>query len=276
MSEQDTYLQYLRDIADHSQITPEKQAELFQIIWNSDDEDKVAAAKSEIVNGNLSLVVDCALKNMKYVYASEGKLSLIDLIAEGNTGLMKAVDYFGSDKAKFSTYAYTVMKQHIKRAFLSSKFVHIPEYHFKYWYKFREIKEKNKNISDEDAAKEMNISVKLLKSIIRGMDSGVVSLEDLVNDQVSDDGGTSGVVDRHELGEYLAKKMKQLKPVEQEVLRAVFFDGESILSVAKKHNVPRAKMDHNYNVALRQLRYWIRVDLGIELDNQRIIDNFLS
>jgi len=278
----DSYLQYLRDIAEHSQITPKRLTELFDTVWNSDDKLEVERAKSEVVSGNLGLVVDCALKNMKYVYAAKGKLSLLDLIGEGNAGLIKAVDYYDKNKskdgAKFSTYAYTVIKQSIKRAFLRSKFVHIPEYHFKYWYKFRDLKEKyGDGLSNEAAAKEMNISIKLLRSIVKGMESGVMSIEDLVEDQViEDDGGISGFIDRHELGEYLASKMEQLKPIEQEVITDVFFNGETILSVAQRHNVPRAKMDYHYNVALRQLRHWIRVDLGIDLDDQKIIDNFLE
>lgn len=97
---------YLRDIDSFGLITPEEEVKLARKIAQGDDD-----AREMMTKANLRLVVKIA-----HDYDRFG-LPLIDLINEGNTGLMKAVGKFDPNKgAKFSTYAAWWIKQAIKRA----------------------------------------------------------------------------------------------------------------------------------------------------------------
>lgn len=97
---------YLKEINKYPLLTPEKEKELF-LGFKSGDE----TAKSKIINSNLKLVVSIAKK-----YVNRG-LPFLDLIQEGNLGLIKAVDKFDVSMGyKFSTYASWWIRQAITRA----------------------------------------------------------------------------------------------------------------------------------------------------------------
>jgi len=97
---------YLREIGKTDLLTPEQEVELAERIKKGDPE-----ARSHMIRANLRLVVKIAQD-----YANYG-LPLLDLISEGNIGLMKAVERFDPNKGgKLSTYAAWWIKQSIKRA----------------------------------------------------------------------------------------------------------------------------------------------------------------
>lgn len=97
---------YLREIGKIPLLTPEEEAELAQRIVKGDKK-----AKDKMVEANMRLVVSIAKR-----YGGRG-LDFLDLIQEGNTGLLRAVDKFDPDKGfKFSTYATWWVRQAITRA----------------------------------------------------------------------------------------------------------------------------------------------------------------
>nr|WP_256200048.1 sigma-70 family RNA polymerase sigma factor [Verrucomicrobium spinosum] len=97
---------YLREIGKTDLLTPQQEVELAERIKKGDPE-----ARSHMIRANLRLVVKIAQD-----YANYG-LPLLDLISEGNIGLMKAVERFDPNKGgKLSTYAAWWIKQSIKRA----------------------------------------------------------------------------------------------------------------------------------------------------------------
>ena len=97
---------YLREIGKTALLTPQQEIELADRIKKGDKE-----ARSHMIQANLRLVVKIAQD-----YANYG-LPLLDLISEGNIGLMKAVERFDPNKGgKLSTYAAWWIKQSIKRA----------------------------------------------------------------------------------------------------------------------------------------------------------------
>ena len=97
---------YLNDIGKFPRITPDEEIELAEKIQKGDE-----AAKERMIRANLRLVVKIAQD-----YSHFG-LPILDLIAEGNLGLMKAVERFDTTKgSKLSTYASWWIKQYIKRA----------------------------------------------------------------------------------------------------------------------------------------------------------------
>ena len=102
---------YLKEIGRVPLLTPERERELAEIMTNCTDEDKRQMAKNELVESNLRLVVSIAKR-----YVGKG-MFFLDLIQEGNLGLMKAVDKFDYSKGyKFSTYATWWIRQAITRA----------------------------------------------------------------------------------------------------------------------------------------------------------------
>src|SRR6187399_3557997 len=108
---------YLREIGQIPLLTPEQEIELAAKIKRGDSE-----ARALMIRSNLRLVVKIAQD-----YANYG-LPLLDLISEGNIGLMKAVERFDPNKGgKLSTYAAWWIKQSIKRALANqSKTIRLP------------------------------------------------------------------------------------------------------------------------------------------------------
>ena len=102
---------YLKEIGRVPLLTADRERELAEIMTTCEDEDVKKAAKDELVNANLRLVVSIAKR-----YVGKG-MFFLDLIQEGNLGLMKAVDKFDYSKGfKFSTYATWWVRQAITRA----------------------------------------------------------------------------------------------------------------------------------------------------------------
>ena len=110
---------YLREISQTDLLTPEQEVQLAKRIKKGDEE-----ARSLMIRANLRLVVKIA-----HDYARYG-LPLLDLISEGNIGLMKAVERFDPKKGgKLSTYAAWWIKQAIKRALANqSKTIRLPSH----------------------------------------------------------------------------------------------------------------------------------------------------
>ena len=113
----DALKSYLRDIYDIPLITVDEEIILAHKIKKGDD-----AAREKLIKSNLRLVIKIACEYTNY------GLPLIDLIAEGNIGVMKAADRFNpAHKCKFSTYAAWWIKQAIKRALANqSKTIRLP------------------------------------------------------------------------------------------------------------------------------------------------------
>lgn len=146
---------YLREIADYPQLTIKEEKVLAQKIEDGDLE-----AKSKLIRANLKLVVTIA---RKAIHVSA--LPMIDLIQEGNLGLMIAADKFNYRLGyKFSTYAGWWIKQAMFKAISEqSHCMKIPVYIQETLSKFSKIKyqmeqSSNSQVKTEDVAKKMNIS----------------------------------------------------------------------------------------------------------------------
>jgi RNA polymerase primary sigma factor len=112
----DVFHLYLREIGQVKLLSHEEEIELASRIQRGDEQ-----AREQMINGNLRLVVKIARD-----YEGLG-LPLLDLISEGNIGLIKGVERFHPKKAKFSTYAAWWIKQSIKRALANqTKTIRLP------------------------------------------------------------------------------------------------------------------------------------------------------
>ncbi len=192
---------YLAQISKTSLLTAEREADLCrQVIRHNDQQ-----ARSLMVMANMRLVVKIAK------WYTERGLSLGDLIAEGNIGLIHAVERFNPDlNTRFSTYAAWWIKRAILDA-LANRFIHIPRYMRKNmvdWKRaYRELEESlGREPQMQEMALHMSIplkTVRLIGKAIRASTAVECSVSDnsevQMHEMVSDDSTVSGpasVIDR--------------------------------------------------------------------------------
>ena len=255
---------YLKEIGRISLLTPEEEMELSIRVANGDEE-----AKNKLAESNLRLVVSIAKR-----YVGRGLLFL-DLIQEGNIGLMKAVDKFDYDKGyKFSTYATWWIRQAITRALADqARTIRVPVHMVETINKMARIQrqltlELNREPSEEELAKKMGISVEKVREVIK-ISQDPVSLETPIGEE--DDSHLGDFVqdistmtpEEYATNEILKEEIKAvletLQEREQEVLELRFglIDGTShtLEEVGKRFNVTRERIRQNEAKALRKLRH---------------------
>ena len=150
---------YLKEIGRISLLTPDEELALSERINNNDED-----AKRILAESNLRLVVSIAKR-----YVGRGLLFL-DLIQEGNIGLMKAVDKFDSNRGyKFSTYATWWIRQAITRALADqARTIRVPVHMVETINKMVRVQrqltlELNREPSEEEIAKKMLVLIKFVK-----------------------------------------------------------------------------------------------------------------
>ena len=171
---------YFKDINRISLLTADQEKELARKIRSGD-----AEAREQMIKANLRLVVSIA-KN----YVDRG-LSLMDLIEEGNLGLLKAVERFDPDaECRFSTYATWWIKQSIKRALIDTvKTVRIPSYMVEILSKWKSMASNlsikfGRQPTFDEVAEAMNVpaaNTGIIKTAIRTSNSSsqTISLENM-------------------------------------------------------------------------------------------------
>lgn len=176
----DSTKEYLNEIGKIKLLSPEEEFVLFKKAEKGDEK-----AKKKLIESNLRLVVSIAKK-----YA-RGNLSFLDLIQEGNIGLMKAVEKFDVSKGyKFSTYATWWIRQTITRSIVDkTKIIRLPVHYselinkYKRYNKLYEQKY-NKEPSKAEISSYLNITVDQVEDIIKHtMD--VISLDKKLGDDES-------------------------------------------------------------------------------------------
>ena len=255
---------YLKEIGRISLLSPEEELELSEKVAAGDEE-----AKNKLAESNLRLVVSIAKR-----YVGRGLLFL-DLIQEGNIGLMKAVDKFDSDKGyKFSTYATWWIRQAITRALADqARTIRVPVHMVETINKMSRIQrqltlELNREPSEEELAKKMGISVEKVREVIK-ISQEPVSLETPIGEEddshlgdfIKDESSMSP--EEYATNEILKEEIKSvlmtLQVREQEVLELRFglIDGtcHTLEEVGKKFNVTRERIRQIEAKALRKLRH---------------------
>lgn len=163
MEERDLVSSYLKDIRRYK-ILEKSEEEILLTKAKAGD----AEAKNQLIVCNLRLVVSVA-KN----YMSKG-MNFIDLISEGNLGLIHAIDKFDLSKGyRFSTYAVWWIKQSITKAVINKgREIRIPSYKYDLFNKVNKVIMKNfvkdgNYITEEEIAKELGIKVQKVKNIMQ-------------------------------------------------------------------------------------------------------------
>lgn len=264
VSVDDPVRMYLREIGKIPLLSYEEEAELAQKILEGDEE-----AKQKLAESNLRLVVSIAKK-----YVGRGMLFL-DLIQEGNMGLIKAVEKFDYNKGfKFSTYATWWIRQAITRAIADqARTIRIPVHMVETINKLirtsRQLLQQNgREPTPEEIAKEMEISVEKVMEIQK-IAQDPVSLETPIGEE--DDSHLGDFIQDEDspapqdsaahtlLREQLEEVMDTLTPREAMVLKLRFGleDGKArtLEEVGKQFDVTRERIRQIEAKALRKLRH---------------------
>ena len=255
---------YLREIGQVPLLTHDEEIEYAKRAYEGDEE-----ASKKLIESNLRLVVSIAKK-----HTNRG-LKLLDLIQEGNIGLMKAVEKFEYTKGyKFSTYATWWIRQAITRAIADQgRTIRIPVHMIETINKIKKesriyLQETGKDASPEILAERLGMEVEKIKAI-QEMNQEPISLETPVGseedselgDFVEDQKTTSPyeATNRAILREELDGVLKTLSPREEKVLRYRYgLDDSSpktLEEVGKIFNVTRERIRQIEVKALRKLRH---------------------
>ena len=152
----DIQRQYFEDISRYPVLTMEEERDLARKVRDGDEE-----ARKKLIVSNLKLVITIAKS-----YSSYG-VPFLDLIEEGNLGLIKAVTRFDPEKGfRFSTYSSWWIRQAIVRAISnSSRTIRIPIHIFQLMTKYRAIENSRKYSTPEEKASALGISKKRFKTL---------------------------------------------------------------------------------------------------------------
>ena len=264
MSVNDNVRMYLKEIGKISLLTLEEEQELSKRVAEGDEH-----AKNVLAESNLRLVVSIAKR-----YVGRGLLFL-DLIQEGNIGLMKAVEKFDYDKGyKFSTYATWWIRQAITRALADqARTIGVPVHMVETINKMARIErqmtlELNREPTDQELSKKMGLSVDKIAEI-RKISQDPVSLETPIGEEddshLGDFLADERTMSPEEFATYeilkdeLREVLDTLTVREKEVLELRFglFDGSShtLEEVGKQFKVTRERIRQIEAKALRKLRH---------------------
>ena len=262
---------YLKEIEQYSLLTVEEEQELAKLL-QSGDEQLVARSAAALVNSNLRLVVKIA-----HEYRDNG-LSLLDLIEEGNLGLMRAALLYKPDTgAKFSTYSAWWIKQYMRRAIQNqSRTVRIPIQTLQRLRKIYETESRLKGILDRiptaaeiaDAAgmddsivkKTVNsnvFTVSIHSSIKEGENDTLSEL--LPDNSIKSPDAAIGDTDTYKL---LSESFKTLDPREQQVLQMRFFQGKTLEEISYTIGRTRERVRQIQNDGLLKLRLLMRDEIS--------------
>ena len=255
---------YLKEIGKVPLLTADEEVELAKRIEDGDE-----LAKDRLNEANLRLVVSIAKR-----YVGRG-MHFLDLIQEGNLGLLKAVEKFDYRKGyKFSTYATWWIRQAITRAIADqARTIRIPVHMVETIHKLGRVsrqlsQELGKDPTPERIAQEMNIPVDKVREIMK-ISQDPVSLETPVGEEedshigdfIPDDDAPAPSESAAAilLREQLMEVLETLTPREQKVLRLRFGldDGcqRTLEEVGKEFHVTRERIRQIEAKALRKLRH---------------------
>ena len=261
---------YLKEIGRVPLLTAERERELAEIMTNEElDEETKKQAKDELVNANLRLGVSIAKR-----YVGKG-MFFLDLIQEGNLGLMKAVDKFDYSKGyKFSTYATWWIRQAITRAIADQAItiripVHMVEtIHRVSKYSRQMLQELGREATADEIGEKMGMSPEKVREIMK-IAQDPVSLETPIGEEEDshlgdfipdeDTPAPSDAAASTILREVIERELHTLTPREEHVIKLRFglYDGRTrtLEEVGKEFDITRERIRQIEAKALRKLRH---------------------
>lgn len=258
---------YLKEIRNIPLLTSEEEISLSKRVKKKDEQ-----ARKTMIRANLRLVINIA---KKYMYLG---IPFLDLIEEGNLGLMKAVDKFNPKKGyRFSTYAGWWIKQSITRSIVEQgKMIRIPVYMNELITKWKKTKEQlshklNKQVNDEEVAKKMRLSNDKVEQINFWLSTTTSSLDapigeegesfvsDLLEDKTaaSPDATISRILNKERINSLLEIMGDREKVILD--LRFGLKDGSpyTLAEIARKLDLSRERVRQIESEALKKIRRFI-------------------
>ena len=260
---------YLKEIGKVPLLVPEREKELAEIMANSNDEALKEKAKGELVESNLRLVVSIAKR-----YVGKG-MTFLDLIQEGNLGLMKAVDKFDYDKGfKFSTYATWWIRQAITRAIADqARTIRIPVHMVETIHKVSRfsrqmLQELGREATADELGEKIGMSAEKVREVMK-IAQDPVSLETPIGEEEDSHLGDfipdedapepAEVASATILREVIERELNTLTPREAHVIKLRFglYDGRNrtLEEVGKEFDITRERIRQIEAKALRKLRH---------------------
>ncbi|MBL7070594.1 MAG: sigma-70 family RNA polymerase sigma factor [Candidatus Omnitrophica bacterium] len=258
---------YLKDIKNIPLLTAKEELELANKIKKGSK-----AARAKMIRSNLRLVINIA---KRYSYLG---VPMMDLIEEGNLGLMKAVEKYNPKRGyRFSTYAAWWIRQYITRAIANQgKTIRVPVYMVETAMRFKKVSEQllmelKRKASLREVAKRMRLSMKKMRQLnkmaakISSLNApigseGTAEFMDLIEDE-----NVSTSAD--ELMEFFKKEhveelLERMSPREKKILTLRFGlkDGipRTLGSTAKRFGITRERVRQIENAAMRKLREYLK------------------
>ena len=264
LSIDDPVRMYLKEIGKVPLLTSDREKELAERMAEGDEE-----AKSELVEANLRLVVSIAKR-----YVGKG-MFFLDLIQEGNLGLMRAVDKFDYTKGyKFSTYATWWIRQAITRAIADqARTIRIPVHmvetiHKVSRYQRQMLQELGREATPAEIGEKMGLSAERVREIMKvALDP--VSLETPIGEEEDshlgdfipdeDTPAPAEAASATILREMIERELNTLTPREAHVIKLRFglYDGRTrtLEEVGKEFDITRERIRQIESKALRKLRH---------------------
>ena len=261
---------YLKEIGRVPLLTADRERELAEIMTDENaPQSKKDAAKNELVESNLRLVVSIAKR-----YVGKG-MFFLDLIQEGNLGLMKAVDKFDYSKGyKFSTYATWWIRQAITRAIADqARTIRIPVHmvetiHKVSRYSRQMLQELGREATADEIGEKMGMSAEKVREIMK-IAQDPVSLETPIGEEEDshlgdfipdeDTPAPSDAAASTILREVIERELHTLTPREEHVIKLRFglYDGRTrtLEEVGKEFDITRERIRQIEAKALRKLRH---------------------
>ncbi len=255
---------YLKEIGKVPLLTPEREKMLAERMAAGDED-----AKNELVEANLRLVVSIAKR-----YVGKG-MFFLDLIQEGNLGLMKAVDKFDYTKGyKFSTYATWWIRQAITRAIADqARTIRIPVHmvetiHKVSRYQRQMLQELGREATPAEIGEKMGLSADRVREIMK-ISLDPVSLETPIGEEEDshlgdfipdeDTPAPAEAASANILREVIERELNTLTPREAHVIKLRFglYDGRTrtLEEVGKEFDITRERIRQIESKALRKLRH---------------------
>jgi len=228
----------------------------------------VSEAKDELITHNLRLVINIAKH-----YAGRG-LTLLDLIQEGNIGLMRAVDKFKYEMGfKFSTYSTWWIRQGITRALIDqTKTIRVPVHMMDFYSKVAKVSREltpqlGREPNEEEIAKRLEVSTGKIEEVFRAVRDPIALQTPLgdegstIEDFIGDKGSASPYIDaeRNNVTEQILWVLNTLTPKEAEIIRMRFGIGYkkdcTLKEIGNHFSITRERVRQIEVKALRKLKH---------------------